>query len=193
MPATFLERVAMFDFDKYYTPKIRALCHISMWLFFSLCISANLLFGYGLDILGTILFVLRSLICNTIVFYFFFYFVVPNTLFKNKVGITLVFVPFVVILWLLINHYCFVAIHRITSMNVASVEKSVSFGAKQTIIDVLSLDYLSAEFMMVVYSVSPFLSQKYYLTLFDSIRLYSKRSKRQTNWRLKNSTLKLIS
>jgi len=38
----FLERVATFDLDRYYTPGVRFLCHLSMWLVFTSLLQLNL-------------------------------------------------------------------------------------------------------------------------------------------------------
>ena len=70
---TFLERIALFDFEKYYTAGIRFLCHLFMWVIFTFLLQLTLFFDSGLPLDNTFAFASRSLICNMTVFYLFFY------------------------------------------------------------------------------------------------------------------------
>jgi sensor histidine kinase YesM len=178
--ATFLEEVAEFDFDKYYTTKVRVACHILVWVVLSSFIFLNLLFAYGLSFVAAACFMARSLVCNATFFYLFFYFFIPHTLFKNRIILTLVSFVFCIILWLVLNHYCFVIIHNNVVINIPSVRESVRFGANQTLAEVLSVKYISAEIMLVLYSVSP---SAFIKILSDVIVFYSSifKSERRTN------------
>ncbi|MEV4883667.1 histidine kinase [Chitinophaga ginsengisegetis] len=178
--ATFLEEVAEFDFDKYYTTKVRIACHLLVWAVLSSFIFLNLLFAYGLNLVAAIGFMGRSLVCNASFFYLFFYFFIPNTLFKNRIVLALLSFIFCVVLWLVLNHYCFVVIHNTIHVNIASVRESVRFGANQSLLEVLSPKYIAAEFMLVLYSVSP---SSFIKILFDIIGFYSSifKAERKTN------------
>ena len=68
-----LEKVALFDFDKYYTPIIRFVLHLIMWLIFTFFLQFALFYESGLPLDNTLAFSGRSLICNMTVFYLFFY------------------------------------------------------------------------------------------------------------------------
>ena len=92
-PKTFLEKVATFDFDKYYTPKVRIICHASMWIIFTFLIQINLFLDYNLRLSVSLAMAVKSLICNMTVFYLFFYVIVPETLLKNRIILTILSLP----------------------------------------------------------------------------------------------------
>lgn len=81
---TFLERIATFDLERYYTPRVRFACHFLMWLVFISLLQLNLFLDSGLPYSQVLAFAVRSLLCEMTVFYLFFYVAVPHTLLKNK-------------------------------------------------------------------------------------------------------------
>jgi len=166
-----LKRLIEFDFDQYYHSNKRTLCHILMWTVFSIFIYTNLLYGYGLEYKGALLFLLRSLICNMCVFYFFFYIIIPHTLLKNRILLTIPFFFISILLWLFLNHFCFYEIYKnIEVINVASLREIIKFGANQSMLDLIHPKYILAELITVLYSISPFFFIK---TLFNIAKFYS--------------------
>jgi hypothetical protein len=168
---TFLEKVALFDFNKYYTPGIRLVCHLSMWMIFTFLIQINLFLGSGLPLGNTLVFTGRSLLCNTSVFYLFFYFIVPKTILKNRIVLSILSFPILIILWLILNHYWLIIIgHHFTFEN-AYFKNAIIASERQTFIEVISPKNLLVESILVFYSISPFFFIK---IVFDIIRFYSK-------------------
>jgi two-component system, LytTR family, sensor kinase len=176
---TFVERIALFDFNKYYTPRIRFLCHLLMWMFFTFLLQMTLFFDSGLPLDNTMAFAARSLICNITVFYLFFYVLVPGTVLKNRVIPAILSLPFCVILWLILNHYCIVFIGKHFNVEAAYYKRSVEANLQERFWEVISPKNIIVGLTPVFYSVSPYFFTK---ILFDIIRFYSKwfKSERKT-------------
>src|SRR6185312_7246388 len=176
---TFLERVALFDLDKYYTTGIRFLCHLFMWMFFTFLLQITLFFDSGLPLDNTIAFASRSLICNMTVFYLFFYVLVPHTVLKNRVIPAILSLPFCVILWLVLNHYCLIFIGRHLKVEGAYYKQGVEANLHENFWYVVSPKNIIVGLTPIFYALSPYFFTK---ILFDIIRFYSKwfKSERKT-------------
>ena len=170
-PQTFLEKVATLDFNKFYTPTVRVICHLSMWIIFTFLIQINLFFGSGLPLGNTLVFTGRSLLCNVSVFYLFFYFIVPNTLLKSRLVLTIFSLPFLLILWLILNHYWLIMIGKQFTFENPYFKNAIVASQNQTLIELISPKNLLVESILVFYSISPFFFIK---IVFDIIRFYSK-------------------
>jgi len=169
--ASFLENVALFDFDKYYTPGTRFLCHLSMWLIFTFLLQMTLFFDSGLPLDNTFAFAGRSLICSMTVFYLFFYVLVPRSLLKSKLIPAILSLPFCVILWMLLNHYCLVFIGTHFKVEGAYYKRGVQANLHETFWSVLSPKNIIVGLTPIFYSLSPYFFTK---ILLDIIRFYSK-------------------
>jgi len=170
-PQTFLEKVATLDFNKFYTPTVRVICHLSMWIIFTFLIQINLFLGSGLPLGNTLVFTGRSLLCNVSVFYLFFYFIVPNTLLKSRLVLTIFSLPFLIILWLILNHYWLIMIGKQFTFENPYFKNAIVASENQTLIELVSPKNLLVESILVFYSISPFFFIK---IVFDIIRFYSK-------------------
>lgn len=167
----FLERIALFDFDKYYTPTIRFICHLSMCLIFTFLLQINLFMDSGLSLENTIAFASRSLICNTIVFYLFFYVAVPNTLLKGRIGAAIVAFPLCIILWIVLNHYCLVFIAKHFKVEAPYYKQGLEKNLQESFWYVISTRNIIALLTPAFYSVSPYFFTK---IVFDIFRFNSR-------------------
>jgi len=176
---TFLEKVAVFDFDKNYTPGIRFLCHLSMWLIFTFLLQITLFFDSDLPLDNTFAFAGRSLICNITVFYLFFYVLVPHTVLKNRIMAAILSLPFCVILWLTVNHYCLVFIGKHFKVEGSYYKRGVEANLHETFWYVVSPKNIIVGLTPIFYALSPYFFTK---ILLDIIRFYSKwfKSERKT-------------
>jgi hypothetical protein len=167
----FLERVAIFDLDSYYTPWVRFLCHFSMWVLFTFLLQTTLFFDSGLPVQIALAFATRSLICNMTVFYVFFYILIPHTLLKNRIILTILSLPLCIIIWIIINHYCLVFIGKHFVVEAPYYKQGVASNLRQTIGQLLSPRNIIVGLIPVFYSISPFFFIK---ILFDIMKFYSK-------------------
>jgi hypothetical protein len=168
---TFLERIAFFDFEKYYTPGIRFLCHLSMWLLFTCLLQANLFIDSSLKFENSIAFAGRSLICNMTVFYVFFYVAVPNTVLKNRIGLAIVCFPLCFVLWVILNHYCLLFIGKHFKIESPYYKQGVESNLHASLWYLLSPKNLLVSITPVFYSISPYFFTK---IVFDIVRSNSR-------------------
>jgi two-component system, LytTR family, sensor kinase len=167
---TIIEKIATFDFDKYYTPTVRLMCHLAMWILFTFFIQINLLFDYKLPFTVTLLFAGRSLLCNMAVFYLFFYLIVPHTLLKNRVVLAILSLPLCLVLWIILNHYYLLVLGE-NLMSSNPYLKVVNENQRETFAQVISFKSILVNIIVVFYSISSFFFIK---IVFDIIRFYSK-------------------
>jgi two-component system, LytTR family, sensor kinase len=174
-----LEKIALFDFDKCYTPGIRFLCHFSMRLIFTFLLQMSLFFDSDLPLDNTFVFSIRSLICNITVFYLFFYILVPHTVLKNRLITAILSLPFCIILWVVLNHYCLVYIGKNFEVEEPYYKRGIEANLQESFWYVISPKNIIVQLTGVFYSISPFFFTK---ILFDIIRFYSKwfKSERKT-------------
>ena len=176
MPLSFLERIALIDFDKVYSKRVRIFCHCFMWALFTSLTFINLRFDYKFSLETSLLFTLRNLICNAAVFYFFFYLVVSFFLLKNRIVLTLISLPVLLILWVVINHYFMVVMEKYYITNDTYWKNFIIANAKSTLLEIISLKHIGVVSIEVIYAISPFFFTK---IVFDIIRFYSKLFKTQ--------------
>lgn len=167
----FLERVATFDLERYYKTWVRFLCHFSMWVVFTFLLQTTLFFDSNLPIEVAFAFATRSLICNMAVFYIFFYILIPHTLLKDRVVLTILSFPAGIIIWIIINHFCLIFIGKHFVVEAPYYKQGIASNLRQTIGQLLSPRNIMVGLIPVFYSISPFFFIK---ILFDIIKFYSK-------------------
>jgi LytS/YehU family sensor histidine kinase len=113
------------------------------------------------------------------VFYLFFYVLVPHTVLKSRVFAAILSLPFCVILWLVINHYCLVFIGKHFKVEAAYYKRGVEANLHETFWYVISPKNIIVGLTPIFYALSPYFFTK---ILFDIIRFYSKwfKSERKT-------------
>ena len=167
----FLERVAAFDFEKYYTVKVRIVCHLLMWMIFTFLLQINLFFEATLPLNNTFAFAARSLICNATVFYLFFYVLLPLTLFKNRVISAFFFFLVCIIIWIILNHYCLIFIGKNFIVNAPYYKQGIDSNLRANFAQLISPGNILVNLVPVFYSISPFFFTK---IVFDIYSFYSK-------------------
>jgi hypothetical protein len=163
---TFLESVALFDFEKYYTPVVRFLCHLLMWVMFTFLLQMNLFIDSGLPFNNTIAFAGRSLICNMTIFYLFFYLAVPQTLLKGKIIAAIIAFPLCIILWIVLNHYCLVFIAKHFEVEAPYYKQGLETNLHESFWYVISGRNIIALLTPAFYSVSPYFFMKIVIDIF---------------------------
>jgi len=173
--APFWERLMYIDFKKIYTPKIRLLCHLLMWMSLSLFILLNLVFGYKFSFKAAIVFTLRSLVANALVFYLFFYLFAPRFFFRGKILLTFCLLIICVYVWVIADYYFMSAIYHLkiqtgSSYHQKAIEKVSTVGFRQ----IADPKAIISNVIVVLYSISPFFFTK---VLFDLARIFSSYTK----------------
>ena len=175
----FLEKVATFDWERYYTPWVRFICHCFMWVFFTSLLQLNLFLDSRLPFDQAAAFAARSLLCNSIVFYLFFYVALPHTLLKGlAIPAVLSFIA-CISLWILINHYLLLIIAHHFDVRSPYYMDALKSQQQVTIWYILSPTNFFISLMGVLYSISPFFFTK---IVFSIVRFYARwfQSERKT-------------
>lgn len=167
----FLERLAAFNFDRFYTPRTRFLFHFLMWLIFTFLLQITLFFDSSLPLNNTFAFAGRSLICNMTLFYLFFYVVVPHTILRNRIILAILSIPVCIIIWLILNHVCLVFIGRHFKVEAPYYKQGIEAHLHRSIASEISPMNILVGLVPIFYSISPFFFTK---IVFDIIRFYSK-------------------
>lgn len=167
----FLEKVATFDLERYYTPLVRFLCHFTMWLFFTSLLQLNLFLDSDLPPTQATAFAIRSLICNATVFYLFFYVVVPNTLLKDRLIAALLSFAGCIVVWIILNHYCLLFIANHFTVNAPYYTRGLESNRYETLWSIISPKNIIVGLTPVFYSISPYFFTK---IVFSIVRFYSR-------------------
>jgi sensor histidine kinase YesM len=167
----FLERVATFDLERYYTPWVRFLCHFSMWLVFTSLLQLNLFLDSDLPFDQAAAFAIRTLLCNIAVFYLFFYVAIPNTLLKNRIIPALLSFGACIIVWIILSHYFLLLISTYFNVRSPYYQQGLKSNREATIWFIISPGNIFTFLIPVFYSISPFFFTK---IVFGIIRFYSK-------------------
>lgn len=158
---SFSEKIVNFDFDKYYTPKRRFGIHLSVWLFYTLIIQVGYHLGYRFSLITSILLAVRITVCNIVVFYLLFYFVIPKTINKNKILLFVVSIFLLLEVWLIFNHYFYVLLYKFgVSLDFGALDKIMETTAKKSIIDIIKPKNVLAYIFDILSSISPVLFLK---------------------------------
>ena len=166
----FLERVATFDLEKYYSPTVRILCHFSMWFVFTSLLQLNLFLDSNLPFDQAAAFTIRTLLCNMAAFYFFFYIAVPNTILKNRPVLGLISFAITILIWIILNHYFLIFIATHFDVKAGYYTSGLEDHLNETIWFILSPKNIFVSLIPVFYSISPFFFAK---IVFSIMRFYS--------------------
>lgn len=167
----FLDKVVNFDFDKYYNKKTRFFSHISIWILFTLIIQIGYFLGYHFSLGTSILFAVRMTLCNVIVFYLLFYFVVPQTINKNRVLVFFVSIFVLFQIWLVVNHYFYLFLYKINiPLDYGVLEEILIKNNKRDIFDIVNPKNVFSYSFDIISAISPVLFLK---ITFDLSKTYA--------------------
>lgn len=166
----FLERLATFDLEKFYTVWVRLFCHLTMWVFFTSLLQFNLFLDSGLPPDQATAFAIRTLLCNIAAFYFFFYVALPKAI--TRKSIIPVFISFGIsyILWMILNHYSVLFISDHFNVQSPYYKQTLEDSQNKTFWQLISPLNILVVFMYFLTSISPFFFTK---IIFSVIRFYS--------------------
>jgi two-component system LytT family sensor kinase len=170
----FLEKISQFNFDKFYTKKNRIICHVGMWLFFSILLFSNYSLELKIPFKSSFFLTLRGTINNMTVFYLFFYIVVPR-IFKSSfwgVFFIILCIPLSIYVWMSINYLQLSLLHHLgIEISQGPLKGIIGKSAMLTYWQTISYKSVFGNSMLVIYSFSPPFFVK---ILFDITRLFNR-------------------
>lgn len=168
-----LKQLAVIDYDKIYTPLIRLLCHVGMWLFFSILLFLYYNIELKLSNFSAFILTLRAIVSNISVFYFFFYLFPLFYLRKNIVlNIIILILGFFIciIIWLFANHMQLVFFSsRGFEINDGPLAGVISKNAEETVWEAISFKKVVGNANFVIFYFIPTFFVKFF---FDTVRVY---------------------
>lgn len=172
--ASLLYKISHFNFEKFYITPYRIACHFFMWLFFSSLLFLNYWMELGMSLEHSFLLTFRATINNMVVFYLFFYIIVPKVFKSKKMGVLMIIlsIPFSVCVWLSTNYFQFKLFNYLNiDIYDGPLKGIIKKNAMQSYREALSYKNIFGNAMIVIYSFSPPFFVK---MLFDITRLFNR-------------------
>lgn len=171
----FYTKIEHFDFDKFYSKKMRFSLHFLMWGGFGILLMLTYQLAYKLTFFEALMMTLRMTSVNMSVFYVFFYLIFPKFTYLNRFNsILLLLMSGIIcgILWLFVT-YLFSKIYVFFGIDIANGELkgAISMSANQTLKEAISPKRLIAQAMIIFANLSPFF---FFKILFEIFRVYNK-------------------
>lgn len=176
----FSQRVGEFDFEQFYTQQRRLIFHSMMWLSFAFLLFLSYRLAYHLTYFNCFILTLRMCVVNMIVFYVFFYLLLPKIL-KQSFGLAIFYLiisfPVFVIVWLL-STYLFSIIYYHLGFEIleGELKGAITASANQTFWEAISINRIISQAIIFISLLSPFFFVK---ILFEISKLYSRTVKIQ--------------
>ena len=176
----FTQRIGEFDFEQFYTKQKRLMFHSLMWLSFAFLLFLSYRLAYQLTYFNSFILTLRMCVVNMIVFYIFFYLLLPKIL-KLSFGFATFYLiisfPLFVIVWLL-STYLFSIIYHNLGFEILDGELKgvITASASQTFWEAISFSRIISQAIIFISLLSPFFFVK---ILFEISKLYSRTIKIQ--------------
>ncbi len=167
----FLEKVVNFDFEKCYVKKTRIFSHILIWIIFTFIIQIGYFWGYKFSFGTSVLFAARITLCNITVFYLLFYFVIPQTINKNRFFLFLVSIFGLLQVWLIVNHYYYIILYNLNiDLDYGVLKEMLVKNKEKTLLDIIKPQNVLAYSFDIISAISPVLFLK---ITFDLSRTYA--------------------
>lgn len=170
----FFEKISKFNFNKTFSPTLIVFCHLGMWLFFLLLLFLYYRIETELSSLSSLILSIRGIVNNIIVFYIFFYFLIPKAFEERFLAYVFVLfcIPVAIYLWLTANYFQFKILYWLgIEIKEPTLNGIIAKNANQPIFTALSFRNVLGNAMLVIYSFSPAFFLK---VLFDISKMFSK-------------------
>ncbi|WP_316802977.1 sensor histidine kinase [Pedobacter nototheniae] len=171
----FTDKIAEFDFEKFYTKRNQFLLHSLMWLGFALLLFLSYTIAYHLNYFNSFILTLRMVMVNIAVFYLFFYAALP-AIFKGSVGMAILMLiiafPLFTVIWLLVTYLFSISYHSLGfEILTGELKGAIKGSASQTFFEAISVKRIISQAIIIISILSPFFFAK---ILFEISRLYNR-------------------
>jgi two-component system LytT family sensor kinase len=168
-------KIAEFNFDKFYTKSNRILLHVFMWLSFSILLILSYVLAYQLSYFNAFILTIRMTTVNMIVFYMFFYLLLPKIFSggKARMVILLLFTFIVsIFVWMAVTYF-FSLLYYSLGFEIlkGELKGAIGMSASQTFLQAISIKRMFSQAFIIISILSPFFFVK---ILFEISKLYNK-------------------
>lgn len=168
-------KIAAFNFDEFYTKRNRILLHVFMWLSFSILLILSYVLAYQLTYFNAFILALRMTTVNMIVFYMFFYLLLPIIFSGGKARMLfLLLLTFVISIFVwMAGTYFFSLLYHSLGLEIVKGELkgAIKMAASQTFLEAVSVRRMFSQAFIIITILSPFFFVK---ILFEISKLYNK-------------------
>lgn len=168
-------KIAEFNFDKFYTKSNRILLHVFMWLSFSILLILSYVLAYQLSYFNAFILTIRMTTVNMIVFYMFFYLLLPKIFSggKARMVILLLFTFIVsIFVWMAVTYFFSLLYHSLGfEILKGELKGAIGMSASQTFLQAISIKRMFSQAFIIISILSPFFFVK---ILFEISKLYNK-------------------
>lgn len=168
-------KIAEFNFDKFYTKSNRILLHVFMWLCFSILLILSYVLAYQLTYFNSFILTVRMTTVNMIVFYMFFYLLLPKIFSGGKVRMLLLLsLTFIlsIFVWMAITYFFSLLYHSLGfEILRGELKGAIGMSASQTFLQAISIRRMFSQAFIIISILSPFFFVK---ILFEISKLYNK-------------------
>lgn len=126
-----------------------------MWLLFAAIVELGLLIDYKLNFTDSMFFLLRSLIGNSLVFYFFFYFILPKYILREKILLSFLLTYLSFLTWQLNNYLFILLASKYAQIHSAGLRSEMEDVVRKGILYLFTLHSISGGLIVIIYSISP--------------------------------------
>lgn len=176
----FTKRIGEFNFEQFYTQQKRLMFHSLMWLSFAFLLFLSYRLAYHLTYFNSFILTIRMCVVNMIVFYSFFYLLLPKIL-KQSFGFAIFYLiisfPVFITVWLMCT-YLFSIIYYNFGFEIleGELKGAIMASANQTFWETIALKRIISQAIIFISILSPFFFVK---ILFEISKLYSRTIKIQ--------------
>lgn len=168
-------KIAEFNFDEFYTKRNRILLHVFMWLSFSILLILSYVLAYQLSYFNAFILAVRMTTVNMIVFYMFFYLLLPIIFSGGKIRVLfLLLITFIVsvFIWMAGTYFFSLLYHSLGfEIDKGELKGAIKMAASQTFLEAISVRRMVSQAFIIITILSPFFFVK---ILFEISKLYSK-------------------
>ncbi|AYN06599.1 histidine kinase [Flavobacterium sp. 140616W15] len=168
-------KIAEFNFDKFYTKSNRILLHVFMWLSFSILLILSYVLAYQLSYFNAFILTIRMTTVNMIVFYMFFYLLLPKIFSggKARMVILLLFTFIIsIFVWMAVTYFFSLLYHSLGfEILKGELKGAIGMSASQTFLQAISMKRMFSQAFIIISILSPFFFVK---ILFEISKLYNK-------------------
>ena len=168
------------DFEKFYNKSPKIIFHFLMWFVFSVLLYLNYLWELKLPAFDSIILTIRNAVNNMVVFYIFFYLLVPKILLLNrKISILLMVfsIPVLIYIWMIVNHFIFKLYYHLGfEINFPVYKDIIKRNGSRSLFEAIGIKTVLANSVLVIFAMLPFFFVK---ILFEIIKIYNRTTELQ--------------
>ncbi|WP_248876901.1 sensor histidine kinase [Epilithonimonas zeae] len=170
----------LIEFEKFYNKSPKIIFHFLMWFVFSALLFLNYYIELKLSVFEGLILTLRNAVNNMVVFYIFFYLLVPKIfLLKRKTSIILLIlsIPILVYIWMIVNHFMYVFYYHLGyEINVPVYKDIIKKNGSISLIEAIPFKAVIGNAVLVIFTMLPFFFVK---ILLEIIKIYNRTTELQ--------------